>query len=169
MNSLTKALTIASLAASVTLVGCHKPGGGWFARTGDTDTYFSYEDRPTTITLIDTSTREELFSMDIPPGKQLVLDFVPGDGDDPVYRPDLMRYQIMDRGEQVGSLRNSLTVPAYDRRMVVMDIREGWENRPEPPDADMRADKAADRPEWWTAKGGPMPADKGRTLYDERD
>ena len=47
--------------------------------TGGSSTYFSYETRPVTITVLDLRTYEEIFTINVPPGKQLTFDFKEGE------------------------------------------------------------------------------------------
>jgi hypothetical protein len=106
--------------------------------------------------------------MDVPAGKQLTLDFVPDEGDDPVYTPDLMRYQVWDIGTSSGRLRNSLTVPTASSIRIDVHYRDGIEFSTAPPNRDLRTDELEDRPGWWTPEGGELPdeAETGMTTYD---
>ena len=154
------------LGAFVSISGCYTPGGGIIPNSYGSQTYFSKETRPATVELVDTRNQEVVFRMEIPPGKQLVVDFVAGGGDDPVYTPDLMRYQVMDIGTQTGRLRSSMTVPSQWSRRVDIYYREGAEYKPQPQDNALRTDQLEDRPSWWTPEGGEMPEDpKGLSNY----
>lgn len=153
---------------TLALTGCHSPGGGLFDYSGGSQTYVSTEARPTTVTLVDSRTNEILFAMDIPPGKQLTIDFDKGGGDDPVLRPDILKYQIFDKGTQIGKLRSSLTVPPANVRRIDVTFRSGVETRPAPINWELRADQTSNQPGWWTAKGGPIPDnDIKATMYDD--
>jgi hypothetical protein len=157
----------AVLAATVVgLSGCHSPKGGMMPASWGTSTYYSTEISPKTITLIDIRTEEEIFVMDIPVGKQLTLDFREGMGDDPVYTPDLMRYQVFDIGTRVGRLRNSLTVPNAVSRRIDVEIRHGIEYAEAPQEEQLRTDELIDRPEWWTPAGGRLPDGHPSEIYD---
>ena len=47
-----------------------------------------------------------------------------------------------------------------------MTFRSGVEHRPAPINWELRADQT--QPEWWTAKGGPIPNDDIKaTMYDD--
>ncbi|MHC4094354.1 MAG: hypothetical protein ACYSVY_29470 [Planctomycetota bacterium] len=141
---------ILSVAAALILAGCYSPSGGLIKRRHAANTYYSTESKPATVTIVDTRTEEPFFTIEIPVGKQLTLDFQEGKGDDPDLTPDLMVYQIFDLGTSIGKLRNSVTVPnAYSRRIDV-DYRPAPEEAPPSPD-----------------KGGPRPEDKSKTLYDD--
>ena len=63
--------------------GCkmYSPGGNPFFNGPDSAaTWESTEEFPKTITVIDTRSGEHLFVMEIPVGKQLVVDFETGSG-----------------------------------------------------------------------------------------
>ena len=155
-------------ALTLAMTGCYSPGGGAFDFTGGSQTYYSTEARPTTFTLVDSRTNEILFAMEIPPGKQLTIDFDEGGGDDPVLRPDILNYQIFDIGTKIGKLRSSLTVPPSTVRRIDVTFRSGVETRPAPINWELRADQTANQPSWWTAAGGPIPNDDIKaTMYDD--
>lgn len=168
MPSRSKSLLI--LAAGAILAGglsaCHRPQGAMLSYTGESITYFSTEMQPRSVELVDLRTGEVLFAMDIPAGKQLTVDFVPGEGDDPVYTPDLMMWEVFDIGTQFGKLTNSMTVPTATSRRLDLTLRPGPEFITAAPDEAMRVDELQDRPEWWTPEGGPMPENrKGEDNY----
>jgi hypothetical protein len=157
-------LGFASLAA---LSACHRPHGATMAYTGGSYTYYSYEMKPKTVRVVDLRTNEVVFSMDIPPGKQLTMDFVEGKGDDPIYTPDLLRYEVFDMGTTIGKLHNVMTVPSASNRRIDVYLREGPEYITVPPERALRTDEMEDRPDWWTPAGGELPDDqKGLKNYD---
>jgi hypothetical protein len=128
------ALTVASAAA---LTACHSPGGGWYPYSGGSNTYYSFETAPKTVVLIDTRSGEEFFTMDIPVGKQLTFDFVAGEGDDPVLRPDLMRWEVWDQNTYTGQLTNTLSVPHASSRRIDVFIRDSIEYKTGSPDTEL--------------------------------
>jgi hypothetical protein len=92
-------------------------------------TYVSLPHQPKSVSVIDTRTQEVIFSMDIPVGQQLVMNF-----DDKKeaeakdrYMPATMRWALMPAGNRYGSLSNRLSVPAASSRLVEWDIRPGPE------------------------------------------
>ena len=91
--------------------------------------YPSSVHNPKTLTIVDTRTSETIFTIDIPVGKQLVIDFEEGQGDDPLKTPDLMRYRIFDLGVTIGKLDSAITVPPASSRRVDVDIRQGPETQ----------------------------------------
>lgn len=158
--------TTIGFAALVALSGCHSPGGGIMPYTGGSNTYFSTETRPVNITLIDLRTGEEVFAMEVPVGKQLTFDFVKDDGDDPVMTPDLMRYQVWDIGTKTGTMRNSISVPNSASRRIDVSYRIGPEYQEQPAARRLRTDELQDRPDWWSPRGGEMPAASAHSMYD---
>jgi hypothetical protein len=158
-------LAIGMLGASA-LTACHSPSGGVMPYTGASTTYYSTEMSHKTVSVIDLRSNSTIFSVDIPPGKQLTIDFDSGEGDDPVDTPDLMRYEIMDLGTRIGTLHNSMTVPNAASRRVDVAIHKGPRYAAQPPQRPLRTDELADRPAWWTPEGGPMPEDNRLGMYD---
>ncbi len=154
--------------AGLVLAGCHAPGGGVFSRSGGSQTYYSNELVQKTITMVDTRSNEVFFGpIDIPPDKQLVIDFEEGDGDDPVNRPDLLYWEIMDQGSRFGKLHNALSVPDGHSRRIDVSLSHGVKYAPaDPRYAPLRTDQMKDRPEWWTPQGGPVPKDQRARMYD---
>jgi len=130
------------MAAVLTLAGCYSPSGGWVKRRNVANTYYSTESLPATVTIVDTRTEEPFFTIEIPVGKQLTMDFKEGKGDDPVLTPDLMVYQVFDLGTKIGKLRNSVTVPNSYSRRIDVDYREPETATP-PPDQPIRTDGRA--------------------------
>ena len=160
------ALTI-GLGLLLVIGGCHSPGGGWMPYTGGSTTYQSTEIRPASVTLVDTRTDEVVFSMDVPAGKELTVQFFDGEGDDSVYTPDLMRYYVFDLGTRTGKLQNAMSVPPAMARRLDVNYRSWPEYRQPSPEEQYRVDQVNERPAWWTSKGGPYPErDTALTNYD---
>lgn len=158
--------TLILFALGVAATGCHSPSGGLMAYSGGSQTYSSDERVQKTITMVDTRTGQPFFTIDIPPGKQLSFNFDKGQGDDPVKTPDLMRWEILDKGSKFGKLHNAQTVPNAASRRVDVSIRTGVAWAAEKPDRPLRTDEVAHRPDWWTPEGGPLPEDRRARLYD---
>ena len=146
--------------------GCYSRGDGW-AHTGGPQVYYSTELMPTTVSLVDTRTQETIWSIDIPPLKQLVMKFQEGKGDDPVYTPDLLEWDVLEMGKLTGKLRNSITVPPPSARMVDMSIRPGIEYAQADPKDVLRTDDPEDRPAWWSPEGGQAPDNNPVEEYDD--
>ena len=157
----------AGLTVAVAVGGCYSPGGALLPFSGQAIVYVSTEMKQPSVELIDLRSDDVIFRMDVPPGKQLVIYFVPGDGDDPALRPDLMQYDLQDAGTSTGRLQNSITVPAATARRIDVFYNQGTKYAEQPPQPELRTDEQANRPDWWTPEGGPMPErDKGVTNYD---
>ena len=160
---------VISATVGLTLIaasGCYSPGGGLFSSTDGAHTFYSTETMQKSVTLVDLRTNEVVYHIDIPAGKQLTFDFETGEGDDPVNTPDLLRYEIMDVGTKSGKLNNSLTVPNAASRRLDVEVRQRIEVAGGSPTRALRTDEMADRPDWWTPQGGPMPDDRRLDLYD---
>ena len=148
------------------LSGCHSPRGGILPHAGGSMTYVSTDSRQMSVSVVDVRTDEEIFVMEIPPGKQLTMDFRAGGGDDPVLRPDLMRWELFDAGTRTGRLHNGLTVPNATSRRVDVFVNQEIAWRDAPPEERLRTDELADRPDWWTPEGGELPQESPAALYD---
>jgi len=159
---------VAALAVTVLLSGCYYPGGGLFSSTGGPQTYLSTEALQKSVTMLDLRTGEVFFSIDIPPGKQLVIDFERGKGDDPVYTPDLLMYDVFDAGTKTGSLGNSMTVPPAAARRIEMNVVQAPAFRPGDDGATASPGEISSAPAWWTPEGGPIDRDHGGVgVYDD--
>lgn len=123
------------------LNGCHRPQGAMMAYSTGSITLLSTEFSPKSMRLVDLRTGETIFEMDIPVGQQLSFDFVPGDGNDPVQTPDLMRYQVWPAGTTIGRLRNTLPVPNSTCRRLEWWVRPTPEYAPAPTDEEIRVEK----------------------------
>ena len=164
------AIALTGLLTAAVLSGCNyhsTSNGGMWAYTGGPQTIASTETIQKTVRMVDRRSGEVFFSIDIPPGKQLTFDFDRGDGDDAVYTPDLMRYEVKDIGDRNGSLSSGMTVPGEASRMVEVYVRQGVQYTNQPPEAAaLRTDQAADRPDWWTPRGGALPENSSHKIYD---
>ncbi|MFG0251436.1 MAG: hypothetical protein ACF8NJ_01020 [Phycisphaerales bacterium JB038] len=127
-----RALLLGAFAAAAMLLGGCKsayfPGGNF--RSANTFTYISTTSAPKTITLLDTRSGEEIWSVDVPVGHQLTMSFRDGEGDDPVYLPDLMQYRISPERFYFGRLDSQISVPNENSRRVVMTLRPSPEYPP---------------------------------------
>jgi hypothetical protein len=133
----------------------YSPGGNAFFNGPDSAaTWESTEEFPKTITLIDTRSGEKIFVMEIPVGKQLVIDFEADGGNDTVETPDLMRWEIFGAGTGWGALNNAMTVPNRWSRRLDIVIRPSSEYAPESENQAMRVDVLEDQPDWWSPEGG---------------
>jgi hypothetical protein len=135
-------------AAALATPGCIREGGpGW---SGAPVAYVSTEHQPKTLTLTDTRTGAELWAVDIPVGKQLVVNFSRGTGPNAEY-PDEIVWSIMEAGRRFGSQDHRLPVPAASSRRLEMTLRPGPERVGDP-----MAGNPFD-PGYDTPVGGPSP------------
>ena len=155
-------IALSALALFMSLLsGCkmYAPGGNAFFNSPDTaTTWESTEEFPKSITLLDTRSGEKLFVMEIPVGKQLVIDFETGGGNDLVETPDLMRWKVFPNGTGWGELDSAMTVPNRWSRKLVVVIRPSSEYAPQTDDQAMRIDELEDHPDWWSPEGGKIDA-----------
>lgn len=156
------------LLAALCSAGCQFTGPSTLRYEDGPYFYQSYEMAPKTVTLIDLRNGEELFVMDIPAGKKLSVQFVEGAGSDPVYAPDLMKWDVWNIDDAASGHRNAMSVPAARSRRLDWAIRPGVEYRSTPPELATRADLVED-PEFWTPdEGGVLGASAhGERNYDD--
>lgn len=100
--------------------GCHSPGGSGYS--ADRYTYVSTEWQPYTISLVDTTTGETVWTVDVPVGKQLFMSFRKGSGPNS-YRPDMMDWEIEIAGRMFGTPNNQIPVPGRATRRVDVELR----------------------------------------------
>ena len=170
MTTFRSVIALTGLLSAAWLSGCNyhsTSNGGMWSYTGGPQTIASTETVQKRVRMVDRRSGEVFFSIDIPPGKQLTYDFDRGDGDDQVYTPDLLRYEVKEIGDRNGSLSNAMTVPGEASRMVEVYVRQGVQYANQPPEAAaLRTDQAADRPDWWTPRGGALPENSSHKIYD---
>lgn len=118
------------------VAGCAGPGyayrsyhdEGGTGVSEDKMVYVSRPHEPKTITLMDTRTGEALWTMDVPVGRKLVIDFEEGLAGNTPDRPDLMRWELMKESDLIGRLDNAMPVPMADSRRLDMSLRAGPES-----------------------------------------
>lgn len=139
------AVTAALAAIAGGTGGCYYPGGPMYS--ADRFTYESTTWQPWTISLEDTRTGQIFWTIDVPVGQQLVIDFDAGksgmtdEGEYNQFTPDTMRWELMPAGRRFGELDNKMAVPPASARLIRATLRR----TPELPE-DMVA-----------AQGGPAP------------
>jgi len=95
----------------------------------DSHTYESTPLLPMTVTIVDTTTGESLWAMDVPVNQRLRVRFY----DD--RRPDgatgnrtaMMRWELTNLDKSTGKLRNEIAVPPANSRRIDMTLRESPE------------------------------------------
>lgn len=119
-----------SAAAYCILAACwNTNGGGSLLSEGgvgasfDSHVYVSRSWQPWTITVRDTRTGQAFWSIDVPVGKKLAIQFMQGHGTESQYSPDLMKWGLMSEDASFSNLVNSLPVPAADSRRLEPTLR----------------------------------------------
>lgn len=116
--------------------GCYSPGGTWMSV--DAYCYESHSFQPWTVSVIDTRTRQAVFSIDVPVGQELVMKFSEDDGDtvepgdkpSPIY-PDMLRWDLWPIGQRLGEPQRQVVVPARQHRLLDTKLRKIPELPPE--------------------------------------
>ena len=122
------------LAGLALQVGCtFNEGGSGIAL--DEYTYVSRPHTPKTVSVVDTRTEQVIFTMDVPVGQQLVMDFDDPDSREGEYLSGEMRWALMPAGYTNAQLRNRVNVPPPESRRIDMELREGPELATLPPTA----------------------------------
>lgn len=120
-NARTFALA-ALLGAATISAGCYYEGGP--LKSADRFTYASTTWQPKTVTLVDTRTGEALWSVDVPVGRQLVIDFnALRRADNTEWLPDEAFWDIMPDTRRHGALKNKMRVPPATARRVDVTLR----------------------------------------------
>ena len=124
------AVTLGAATACAMLAGCWDPkyGGslvseGGVAASVDNHVFVSRSNQPWTVTVRDTRTGQAFWSIDVPVGKKLAIQFVQGGGTESQYTPDLMKWALMEESASTSNLSNSLPVPASDSRRIEPTLR----------------------------------------------
>lgn len=124
----------AALAGAGLASGCYYEGGALVSN--DRFTYASTTWQPKTITLVDTRTGEALWSVDVPVGRQLVIDFNSERRvDNTQWLPDEALWDIMPDTRRHGALKNKMRVPPATARRVDVTLRPVPEMPPGAPSA----------------------------------
>ena len=158
------------LVLSSSFAGCqmYTPGGNPFFNGPDSAaTYQSSEEFPKTVTIIDTRSGEQIFVMEIPVGKKLVIDFIEDEGNNAVLTPDLMQWEVFSHDISYGPLSSSMTVPNRWSRRLDVTIRDSSEYANPPSDRPLSVDEVNDQPDWWTAEGGDLDTSDPVSGYDQ--
>lgn len=93
-------------------------------------TYTSTVSVPQTVKLVELSSNEVIWSVDVPVGQQLTLDFNDRNDKTNPARPDLMSWRLSEIGGST-NVKNSLPVPpAWNRRVDSSIRRQGAEAVP---------------------------------------
>jgi len=134
--------TVALAGAAITIIaasGCflERVPGNWEGGNRasiDRHVYVSRPHTPKTVSLVNTVTGETLWSVEVPVGRQLVVQFYNGRHDDPVMSAD-MRWRLMEVTTDWKNLNNTLVVPGPNYWRIDFELRPAPEY-PETADAD---------------------------------
>lgn len=96
----------------------------------DQYTYESTLDHPYTITLTDLTTHEVLWTVDVPIGKELVVQFFDDYNPSNKARPALMKWRIFDLGTEFGELTSTMPAPVGSSRLLDVAIRKPQDAMP---------------------------------------
>lgn len=143
LSRFARPLAAATILASLALsAGCYHEGGP--LRSIDRFTYVSTSWQPKTVTLIDTRTGESMWSVDIPVGQQLVIDFdTSKDADNTQWLPDEAKWDLMPDTRRHGTLHNKMKVPPRHARRLDVSLRPV----PEMPSGAPQASTVAPQPD----------------------
>jgi hypothetical protein len=122
--------------------GCYTEGG--VAYSLDRYSYVSRPWQPLTVSLKDTRTGQDFWSVDVPVGKMLIVSFSDTGGTNDAYTPSLMTWGFEDESFEYGvpTQGNSLPVPPVTARRLDVAIR----TTPELPESMVTATKGTARP-----------------------
>ncbi|MHC4975021.1 MAG: hypothetical protein ACYTF7_00265 [Planctomycetota bacterium] len=123
----TTSLGLLLLGATGTLAGCLKansfqPSSNWYLAARGLSTYESTSWMPQTVTIVDARSGEAIWSVDVPVGQQVTIDFNEGGGTDDYY-PDTMRWGFFRAGTGKGPLPYRMEVPPAGARVIEPTLR----------------------------------------------
>lgn len=134
-------LLIAGLGGGALGSGCgYKEGGNGYS--ADSFTYVSRSWQPWTITLRDTRTGQEVWTMDLPVGRKLAMQFYADEGTKDGFTPDLMKWATAEENIENFTLTNSIPVPPASVRRLEPTLRPV----PELPESMVRATRGTVQP-----------------------
>jgi hypothetical protein len=130
MPRLTRSLPalLVSAAALAALPGCwiggYTPGGQMASR--DIYTYQSTADNLKTVTLVNTTTGQTVWQVDVPVERVVVMRFYDNDETSSTPKGSLMRWEFMTPFDASlgGDLNNVIPCPGRDSRQVVVTLRQ---------------------------------------------
>lgn len=133
MRPRTAARTAALLASAAlslaTLSGCNWSAWGMASADGRFN-YTSTIHTPYTVTLVDTSNGDVLWTYEVPVGKTISIRFLEGH-DAEATGKDTMKWEVFPAKRVGSTLANSMPVPAASSRILKVYLREGPEAFPE--------------------------------------
>ncbi len=121
-----------AVVAGLLLAGCQGYHAGGPGMSIDQYTYESYPEYPQTVTLIDHTTGETLWTMEVPVGKKLVMKIKEGENKRDPARPDILHWDVMDMSVGYETLDNAMPVPPSWSRRVDVTFRNLPSGTPPP-------------------------------------
>ena len=113
---------------AVVLSGCNPFREVGAEASNGTSTFISTTDLPKTVWIKDYRDGSEIWSYELPVGRQLVVQFLKDKFDNLPARPDKMQWGEMAPGEQYGQLKNEMAVPRTT--IIGFDLRTPGESAP---------------------------------------
>lgn len=108
----------------------YTPGGPQVSY--DCATYESTPDTPWTVSVVDLTTGETIWTCDVPIGKKLVVRFYEDENPSNQVRPSVLRWKFMAKDQYSGTLDNAIAVPPKYARRLDTSLRTEGQARPEP-------------------------------------
>lgn len=120
---------LGAAALSCLLPACtYRPGGSMMSL--DRFTYESTVYEPKTLTLIDTRTSEVLWTMEVPVGQRVTVEFYENKSKGYPDYPDVMRWELQKATATDSVLRSQISVPDRWSRRLDMTLRAAPEFYP---------------------------------------
>lgn len=108
-------------AAAIATTGCYREGG--YMHSDGTSTYVSRPGEPKTVSVIDWTTGDTVWSHELPVGQKLVIRFSKDKGIKDSSTPDLLMWEEMRASRNGGHLTNKVPVPNSASRRLEMTLR----------------------------------------------
>jgi hypothetical protein len=121
--SITSALALIGAASCALLAGC---------KSTEVYTYRSSAFTPQTVTLVDVTSGEPLWAVDVPVGQQLDLRFTERESTAEGFGSDTMRWTLSPIGQNWKGAVSELRVPPPSARRLDVSLRPGGEARTAP-------------------------------------
>ena len=140
-SSIVRLAALSGVGLAFLVGGCgYKPGGS--GQSLDRFCYISTPHMPQTVSLVDTSRGQTIWTCEVPVGQQLVLRFVNEGKDAPARGTDTMRWALMPIGSPRQSLDNEFVCPPSTSRRLDGTLRQGPEPYPAQYEAFMNAESS---------------------------
>lgn len=112
------------ISAAALLAGCTAYDTSGPMQSLDVHVYDSTPDRPQTVTLVDSTTGQPIWTLPIPIGQKLVVRFRKNENKKDAARPDVMQWELMPIDQYYERvLDNAIPVPPSYARRLDADVR----------------------------------------------